>query len=299
MYNEQIKTFITVADTGSFSKASEKLFITTVSVMKQINALENHISAKLLKRSNQGVTLTKEGEFIYKTAKQIIEISDNAINKIKKNKKEELYTIKVGTSLLYPAKPLVDLWNKIYTNDIPIRIQIVPMENGKTNLLSIMSELGKTIDCFVAPCEAEQVYKNCSFLKLGKYDCCLAVSRNHRLAKLKKIKWKDLDGETIMLVKKGNSPAIDKIRNKIENKYPNIKISDTKTYYDIDVFNECEQKGYVMEVLSSWNEIHPSLVTVPVDWNYSIDYGIIYPKKNTNKIKTFINTIQNKVENIK
>ena len=54
MYNQQIKTFITVADCGSFSKAAEKLFITTVSVMKQVNALENHIGVKLLVRTNHG-----------------------------------------------------------------------------------------------------------------------------------------------------------------------------------------------------------------------------------------------------
>ncbi len=294
MYNGQIKTFVITADEGSFSKAAQKLFVTAVSVMKQVNSLEKNIGAKLLKRTNHGVTLTKEGKFIYKTAKQIIEISDNAVKEINKNRKNEFYTVKVGASLLYPAKPLFDLWNKIYTPDIPIKIQIVPMEDGKTNLLSVMSELGKTIDCFAAPYE-EQIFGKYNVLKLGEYDCCCAVSKKHRLAGLKKIKPKDLCGETLMLVKKGNSPVIDKIREEITKKYPDINIIDTKTYYDADVFNECEQKGYVMEVLSYWSEIHPSLATIPVDWNYSISYGIIYPKKTTKGMKTFINTIRDKM----
>ena len=296
MYNQQIKTFIVVADSGSFSKAAERLFITTVSVMKQINSLENHIGVKLLKRTNQGVTLTKEGEYVYKTAKQIIEISDNTINKIKKDKKEETYTIKVGTSLLFPAKPLIDLWNRVYAQDIPVKIQIVPMENGKTNILTFLSELGKSIDCFVAPYEAEEVYKKCNILKLGNYDFCCAVSRTHRLAKNKILKWKDLYNETLMLVKKGNSPAIDEIRTEIERNHPKINIFDIDTFYGVDVFNECEQKDYIMEVLSSWNEIHPSLVTIPVEWNYSISYGIVYPKNLNKCLKTFINALQQNIK---
>lgn len=84
MYNQQIMTFVTTAESGSFSKASEKLFVTTVSVMKQINSLENHIGVKLLIRSNKGVTLTQEGQEVYKTAKEIIKLSDKTIKKTTK-----------------------------------------------------------------------------------------------------------------------------------------------------------------------------------------------------------------------
>ena len=41
MLNPNLKTFLCVADCGSFSKASEKLYISTPSVMKQINVLES------------------------------------------------------------------------------------------------------------------------------------------------------------------------------------------------------------------------------------------------------------------
>ena len=70
MYNQQILTFVTVAESGSFSKASEKLFVTTVSVMKQINAFEARVGVKLFVRSNHGVKLNQAGEEVYKTAKK-------------------------------------------------------------------------------------------------------------------------------------------------------------------------------------------------------------------------------------
>ena len=84
MYNQQIYTFVQVVESGSFSKASEKLFISMVSIRKQINALENHINVKLLERTNQGVILTAAGRSIYEDAKKIIEASNISIKRTQK-----------------------------------------------------------------------------------------------------------------------------------------------------------------------------------------------------------------------
>ena len=43
LYNPQLETFLCVVESGSFSKAAEKLFITAPAVIKQINSLENQV----------------------------------------------------------------------------------------------------------------------------------------------------------------------------------------------------------------------------------------------------------------
>ena len=43
MYNHQLDTFIVVADSGSFNKAAEALFISPPAVIKQINLLEDSL----------------------------------------------------------------------------------------------------------------------------------------------------------------------------------------------------------------------------------------------------------------
>ncbi|MBQ3310665.1 LysR family transcriptional regulator [bacterium] len=288
MYNQQIKTFITVADCGSFSKAAEKLFITTVSVMKQVNTLENHIGVKLLVRTNHGVKLTKEGETVYKTGKEIIELSEKTINKLQGGNKN--LTIRIGTSLLYPANPLVDLWNKVQNPDI--KINIVPMGDSYTNLLTLADELGKTIDCFASGYDSNHIDKNHNIYPLGENSCHISVPKNHKLANKKKLKLSDLYGENLMLLKKGNSPVIDKIRNTIETKHPKINIIDVATFYNAQVFNECVEYGYLMETPSIWANIHPSLVSIPVEWDYKLKFGIIYPKKPNKAIKTFLEKIE-------
>ena len=39
MYNKYLEIFIQVADTGSFSKAAEKLYMSSTAVMKQMNLM--------------------------------------------------------------------------------------------------------------------------------------------------------------------------------------------------------------------------------------------------------------------
>lgn len=66
MLSPQIETFIIVADEGSFSIASEKMCLSKVSVMKQIDAPEIRIGIKLFDRTNHGAVLTPAGRSFYK-----------------------------------------------------------------------------------------------------------------------------------------------------------------------------------------------------------------------------------------
>ena len=43
MFNSQLTVFVCVADSGSFTKAAESLYISPTAVMKQINSLESHL----------------------------------------------------------------------------------------------------------------------------------------------------------------------------------------------------------------------------------------------------------------
>ena len=70
--------------------------------------------------------------------------------------------------------------------------------------------------------------------------------RRHPLAKKERLTWADLDGETLMLIKQGESPVLDRMRSEIEEQHPDIHIADLENFYDMEVFNTCEQKGYLM-----------------------------------------------------
>ena len=81
MFNPQLTAFLCAADCGSFNKAADQLYISPTAVMKQINGLEKHLGLALVKRTNQGIELTRAGESIYRDARYMIAYSEQAIQK--------------------------------------------------------------------------------------------------------------------------------------------------------------------------------------------------------------------------
>ena len=292
MYNSLLKTFLCVADYGSLNKAAEHLFLTPTAVMKQINVLEKHLDLKLFQRTNHGLTLTECGASIYKDAKFMISYSEKVIERAKKIQGTANQIIRVGTSLLNPCKVFMDIWYHVNDQFPQFKIQIVPFEDDHQGILSVIEKIGKEFDFIVGVCDSIQWLNRCCMYQLGTYRKCVAVPRGHRLADRKKLTLSDLYGETLMMVKQGDSPVNDLIRDDLEQNHPQICIEDTENFYDIQVFNRCEQMGNILLNIECWKDIHPSLVTIPVDWSYTIPYGLLYAKDPTPNILNFIEAVE-------
>ncbi|NCC45150.1 MAG: LysR family transcriptional regulator, partial [Clostridia bacterium] len=58
--------FHTVARKGNISGAAKELFISQPAISKSIRKLEENLGTVLFKRSSRGVTLTSEGELLYR-----------------------------------------------------------------------------------------------------------------------------------------------------------------------------------------------------------------------------------------
>ena len=63
-------------------------------------------------------------------------------------------------------------------------------------------------------------------------------------------------------------------------------------FYDIEVFNQCEQSQNLMVTIECWKDVHPALVTLPVDWDHPIPYGILYAKEPDADVTHFIETVK-------
>lgn len=69
----QLNTFLTVADTGSFSRASEKLFVAQPALSRQIRMLEEALNVDVFVRHGRGVVLTAAGELLYERARSLLQ----------------------------------------------------------------------------------------------------------------------------------------------------------------------------------------------------------------------------------
>lgn len=71
---KQLEAFVATAEYSSFTKAAEVMFLTQSTVSSHISALESTLGVRLIQRSaRQRVTLTKEGELVYREAKDILD----------------------------------------------------------------------------------------------------------------------------------------------------------------------------------------------------------------------------------
>lgn len=296
MYNPLLDTFIAVCDCGSFTKAAERLYISPTAVMKQMNSLEKHLELTLVERSSSGIHLTDAGAVIYRDAKFMIDYSEKSIGTARATLCAESTVFCIGTSLLNPAKPFMDLWYRVNKDFPDYKLHLVPFEDNCEGILSEIEKLGVKFDFLIGVCDSKAWLSRCSFLPLGRYKKMVAVSREHRLAGKKMINIEDLYGETLMMVQRGDSGVNDFLRNDLENYHPQIHIEDTQPFYDLSVFNRCAETGNVLLTIECWQDVHPGLVSIPVNWDYSIPYGLLYSLNAPDDVLEFVQTAQTVAE---
>ena len=69
---DKLKIFHTVAEAGSFTKASTVLNLSQSAISRQIQSLENELKIHLFERHARGLVLTDNGEYLFKTAHEVI-----------------------------------------------------------------------------------------------------------------------------------------------------------------------------------------------------------------------------------
>ena len=287
MLNPQLTTFLQVADCGSFHRAADKLYISSTAVLKQVNALEKHLDLTLFRRTNHGVTLTYAGQVLYRHAKELLAAADKALLEARLAQETSATTFCVGTSILNSCKPFMDLWYRVSPQFPGFQLHIVPFEDDHQGILGEIAALGEKFDFLIGACDSRQWLDRCNFLPLGVYHHCVAVPRDHPLARKETLTIQDLYGQTLMMVKEGDSPTVDQVRAFVRQ-HPAIAIEDTPQFYDMEVFNRCLQTRQPLLTLDCWSEVHPLLATLPVDWDFTIPYGILYTLEPDGDILRFL-----------
>lgn len=95
-----LKIFVSVFKNRSFSKASQKLYLTQPTISGHIKSLEEELNCKLFDRMGRTVIPTKEAEVLYSYAIEIIEKADNIKNVIGQFKKEPTGELIIGASTI-------------------------------------------------------------------------------------------------------------------------------------------------------------------------------------------------------
>jgi len=120
----QLRVFIAVADTGSFSKAGERVSLAQSTTSQHIKALEDELNARLFDRTSTAVTLTAAGQLFYRHAVGILNHCDESQAAVRRFQGLEEATLCIGASST-PATCLIpDLIGRLSATQPGLRLEV-------------------------------------------------------------------------------------------------------------------------------------------------------------------------------
>ncbi|CCO46433.1 putative Transcriptional regulator, LysR family [Vibrio nigripulchritudo SOn1] len=156
MDNHQLRTFVAVAQEGSITRASERLFLSQPAVSAHIKALESSLSLTLFERTPQGMRLTLDGQRILIKAEQTLKAHQDLLEEARKIQGQIAGIVNVGASSHTPPDILGKLIMYVAERfpDVEIKLQQLPnadivrgIKNGNLDA-GIYNDIGQTPEEF-------------------------------------------------------------------------------------------------------------------------------------------------------
>ncbi len=284
MINPQLKTFLTVCEKKSFTRAAAELYITPSAVLQQINALEKHLDVDLVVRHRSGITLTPAGAYLEETAREWF-LRDRAVKAELLSIAQSENTISFGTSLLEKCRLLYELWMIYADRDPRVKINMVTLTQNQpippeTDLIeSINSDL---------PWMQEW-----NFLEICRMPLGFAVDRRHPLCAKQAVDPGDLAGETVVCFKNVNSQVLQKTFAHMESSgirllkhdYPRNSVMQASAFYH-----------QILLVPLCWEDFLVNMKVLPCRWPYTLPYGIFYRRDPSPVVRKFLQFIRKTYE---
>lgn len=128
----QLKAFILVAETTSFSQAAEQLHITQPAVSKRVALLEQQLDTSLFDRIGRSVSLTEAGRALLPHAKRVEQEMQAAEQSVRDLAGEVSGRLRLATSHhigLHRLPPILSRFNKLY-GAVQIDIEFMDSEQA-------------------------------------------------------------------------------------------------------------------------------------------------------------------------
>ncbi len=133
-----LRSFVTIADSGSMTRAASRLFMTQSAISMQIKRLESTLGFSVFDRSSQGMKPTAEGEQLLQYANRMLAINDEAMGRLTSPDYEGTVRLGAPSDIIYPHVPGA---LREFSRDFP-RVQ-VNFSSARTQVLKEQFELGQ------------------------------------------------------------------------------------------------------------------------------------------------------------
>ena len=196
----QLRAFVAIADSGTFTAGAHRVNVTQAAISMQIRQLENETGARLFIRAPRRVILTEAGEHLLVRARQILREHDAALDEIAELAGAERGRLRIGTaSAMVTTDSLPKILQDVRQNHP--RADIAVTSGTSESLVEQILE-GELDIAFVSlPVEARGIQTE----RLSEDQLVAIASPNHRLAKQATISPYTLAGEKLILGERGGN----------------------------------------------------------------------------------------------
>ncbi len=236
MTRNQIQTFISVANEGSFTKASENLFTTRQALLRQISSLEEELGFALFIRSVKGAELTAPGVCFYEEVIALDERLDNTISRCRRmvSNTSCLSISTPSSSQMYVMDALID-----YRKRYPSRsINIIQQSEPDAVLTSLVSRqvdaalLGQDLDL--------SIHEGLNYITIDTLHSFCVLSPSHPLASKASITLDDLSPSKVAVF---NKTMKHDLTSALEEAFPGRQIYEHEGNESAFVYNWCLDGG--------------------------------------------------------
>ena len=198
---ELYRIFYITAKLGSISKAAKELFTSQPAVSQSIKLLEGKLGGQLFYRTPKGVSLTLEGEAIFKYIEQGYGLMQTAERKFLELKNLDLGQVRIAVCSAvckYYLMKYIEIYNLNYPN-----IKIYIKDNSRHEILKAL-ESGE-IDIGILNMHIE-TNNSLNIIKTFKIQDCFVAGKKYKDISSKQISLKKLvDSYPIILLGKGGN----------------------------------------------------------------------------------------------
>lgn len=287
MNQDQIRIFIAAADSGSFSKAEDTLYMSRQAMLKQINHLEAEVGCRLFIRTHSGLTLTPAGKAFYRGAPDLLRKQEELVQQCRRASDEEVIRIgNVEHQVLLGR--VTEAFIKLYPN---VRIERIahPNHSGEWRVDHDVIDVGES---FISDAMPEHQY---AFTELTKSTYVAAMAPDHPLIKQRKRSKKDAaisihqlaDYKTICFPMMLQSSYSNELTDAFQS-HPDNLIKRKDVDHQVEAAYACLTQNTILITANPFIHSIKQLVQIPLSEGWKRTYGIIYKPPVSDTVQKYI-----------
>ena len=196
----QLRAFVAIAESGTFTAGALRVHVTQAAISMQIRQLENEIGAKVFVRAPRHVILTEAGEQLLRRARHILREHDAALDEIAELAGAERGRLRIGSaSAMVLTDQLPGILKELRKQHPAAEIAVT---SGTSEVLVDQILAGEVDVAFVSlPVDVRGIKTE----RLSDDQLVAIASPRHKLAKQRTISAYTLAGERLILGERGGN----------------------------------------------------------------------------------------------